>query len=377
MELIQGQNTKLQSRFFELEVVTDSLSDVNFSAILLHSGRTIPSVNEIVQFNWCNYPDIFEFESEHLLTVDLDNIDTISVDKVLLCADLCLNRDRRASQIGSLGLQLHDREKITFNLDVEQRNERSVIIGEIYRHKEAWKFRALGAGFMEGMAALLKSFDAESLYQEYLTRSKPSVETQGVHRIAENSEEKALTFSGFNRESEVILNPQDTKRFEWGSHPELNVLEICGMLSRTNVEDAYFSMTMVIHIGAIVTLRSGESVRLDHKNPNPERLDDLIWLFPEQKDGLTSHTLVITKECTEVVRHVKVFAYIEGEIPYWKKAKPRLFIKPNPDQTAEVIPDHYDMACFALTFASILPGQNGVEITGESDYLDSDKDIQH
>lgn len=375
MELIQGQNTKLQSRFFELEISSENLTDINFCAILLHENKQVPSVNEIAQKNWCSYPDIFEFESDKLMTVDLDNIDLKNVSKILVCADLSLEKDRRAAQVGNIQLTLHDREKISFTFDSTDRNERAVILGEIYRHKEAWKFRALGSGFMEGMTALLRSFSSESIHKEYVIRSKPSNQPIGKNSVAHDDTPKAPVFSGFNKEATTAITDNASKRFEWGSNPDLNVLEVCGLLGKTKVEDSYFSLNMAIHLGAIVELWEGQRIRLDHNSPDPKELDDLIWLFPEEKEGITSHTLVVAKEAFEHARKIKVFAYIESDIPYWKRAKPRFFVKPNPEQTVELQVSHHDMACFALCFGVITCGQNGVEITSVTDYLDTDKDI--
>lgn len=375
MDLIQGQNTKLQSRFFELEISSVNPPDINFCAILLHENRLIPSANEIAQRHWCNYPDIFEFESETVMTVDLDNIDVNNVEKILVCADLSLDKDRRADQVGDIQLTLHDKEKVSFTFESAGRNERAIILGEVYRHKEAWKFRALGAGFMEGMTALLRSFSSESIHTEYVNRSKPANQPAGTNSVELDSAPVAPVFSGFNKEPETAISDGSSKRFEWGTNPELNVLEVCGLLGKTKVEDSYFSLNMSIHIGALAEMWSGKKIRLDHEKPDPKELDDLIWLFPEEKEGITTHTLVVAKEAYEHAKKITVFAYIESDIPYWKRAKPRFFVKPNSDQTVELVVSHHDMACFALCFGTIELGQNGVEISSITDYLDTDREI--
>lgn len=370
MDLIQGQNTKLKSRFFEVEVTSADDTEINLCAILIHKEEAIPSSNEIIQMNWCNYPDVVEFESERIFTLDLDNIDTSSIGRVLLCVDLSLENDRRAGQVGSLGVVLHDREKISFQFNTKDKNERAVILAEIYPHKGEWKTRALGSGFMEGMSALLKSYNAAHLHNEYVTRSRPAVAHQGKSQAPSADRIKPRIFSGFNHESSIVIRNNDAKRFEWGNHQELNVIEVCGMLNKSKVEDSYFSFAMSVHLGVIVELLNGDIVKLDHQSPASDALDDFIWLFPENNPVVTTHTLVVTKESAQVAKRLRVYAYIESDIPYWKRAKPSFFIKPNPNQTIDVTPDYYDMTRFAALLADIVPGQNGSEITAIKGYED-------
>lgn len=375
MDLVQGQNTILNSRFFELEMLAKDAEEINFFAILLHGGKSIPSTNEIIQKNWCCYPDIFEFESSTVFTIDLDNVDQKNVEKILICADFSIKEDRRASQNGPICLKVHDREKISFNIETKDRNDRAVIIAEIYCHKGDWKVRAMGSGFVEGMSALLKSYGVEDFFDGYVSRSLPAIETKSHSKADIQNELQKFHLSGFNREEELRMKINDTKRFQWGEDQDLNVLEICGLLSSTKVEDPYFSVSMRIHIGAFVELNDGNIVKLDHTSTTSPELDDYIWLYPEEKPEITTHSLIITKESSQVVKHVHAFAYIDSDIPYWKRAKPKIFIKPNKNQTLDLTPEHYDMSSFALSIAHIRIAGNGVEIEMAGAYKDSVDDL--
>ena len=53
------------------------------------------------------------------------------------------------------------KEILHFDLTDEFTDETAIVVGEIYRHKGAWKFNAVGAGFNGGLAALCKNFGLE------------------------------------------------------------------------------------------------------------------------------------------------------------------------------------------------------------------------
>ena len=48
-----------------------------------------------------------------------------------------------------------------FNVDLNGRSEKAVIMGEIYRHKDSWKLRAQGQGFNGGLEPLAVSYGVD------------------------------------------------------------------------------------------------------------------------------------------------------------------------------------------------------------------------
>ncbi|MDR0547809.1 MAG: TerD family protein [Deltaproteobacteria bacterium] len=57
--------------------------------------------------------------------------------------------------------QLDDREIARFDLSEDLSVETAMIFGEIYRHNQDWKFRAVGQGYAGGLAALAKRYGVD------------------------------------------------------------------------------------------------------------------------------------------------------------------------------------------------------------------------
>ena len=60
------------------------------------------------------------------------------------------------SDLSSLGLSIAG--QVTYQVPLVDRSEKALIVGQIYRHNGAWKFKALGMGFNGGLAALATNY---------------------------------------------------------------------------------------------------------------------------------------------------------------------------------------------------------------------------
>ena len=60
------------------------------------------------------------------------------------------------SQLQAAGIEVGDSNSvlISYSLDPRAHSENALLFGELYRHRGSWKFRALGQGFMGGLAAM-------------------------------------------------------------------------------------------------------------------------------------------------------------------------------------------------------------------------------
>lgn len=54
--------------------------------------------------------------------------------------------------------QADGKELARFDLSEDMSTETAMVFGEIYRHNDEWKFKAVGQGFAGGLAALAKNF---------------------------------------------------------------------------------------------------------------------------------------------------------------------------------------------------------------------------
>ncbi len=100
------------------------------------------------------------------ITVDLslipDNISKIAFTATIYEADV---RRQNFGQVENAYIRLVDEvtetEIIRFDLGEDFSIETSIVVGEIYRHQNEWKFNAIGSGFHGGLAALCNHYGIE------------------------------------------------------------------------------------------------------------------------------------------------------------------------------------------------------------------------
>ncbi len=94
------------------------------------------------------------------------NLDTMpkEVDKVVIVVTIfdAESRNQNFGQVSNAFARIVDRdtnvELLHFDLGEDFSVETAVVAGEIYRHKNEWKFNAVGAGHIGGLAAFCKQY---------------------------------------------------------------------------------------------------------------------------------------------------------------------------------------------------------------------------
>ena len=143
--------------------------DIDAAAFLLGANG---KVLEETDFIFYNNP-LHDSESvEHFgdETVDGDNeqfrvaLDKIpsSVAKIAFTLTIHDAAQRRQSfgQVNDTFIRVADEtsELLRYNLGKNFSAETAIVVAEIYRHKNDWKFNAIGSGFSGGLAALCRNF---------------------------------------------------------------------------------------------------------------------------------------------------------------------------------------------------------------------------
>lgn len=102
------------------------------------------------------------------IQIDLSKIPS-DVHKIAITATIydADSRSQNFGQISNAYIRIVDNvtnnEIVRFDLGEDFSIETAIVVGEIYRHGNEWKFNAVGAGFQGGLAALCKNYglDAE------------------------------------------------------------------------------------------------------------------------------------------------------------------------------------------------------------------------
>jgi len=100
---------------------------------------------------------------DEALLVDLPRVGS-DVQKIAVAVTIH-DADARRQNFGSVSNafvrvvdQATGREITRYDLSEDSSTETAMIFGEVYRHGEEWKFRAVGQGFAGGLAPMAKSF---------------------------------------------------------------------------------------------------------------------------------------------------------------------------------------------------------------------------
>ncbi|MFZ5966622.1 MAG: TerD family protein [Bacillota bacterium] len=96
---------------------------------------------------------------DEVVMTDLNNI-PLEINKVVFAITIYEGKERGQSfgMVENAYVRLVDvntgREFLRYNLSREYSSETAVVVGELYRHGQEWKFNAIGSGFNDGLPAL-------------------------------------------------------------------------------------------------------------------------------------------------------------------------------------------------------------------------------
>ena len=170
MELIIGANIALptDSIIVEIAVLNSNLSDLDFSAYILSKAASkVRGDDDMIfygQLNNQNSTVVLSNKNHNTVrfTLDLKKID-LNVGKIAICAT-CTDAISSFSQIDKMKVAIsrNNEQPLAHGLITgNQRTEAALIIGEVYRHQQGWKFRLVGQGFNGGLKPLAEHFGVE------------------------------------------------------------------------------------------------------------------------------------------------------------------------------------------------------------------------
>lgn len=170
--LIQGQNTPLSGSDFNVTVKWFKgavATPIDVSAFLLNNTGKVSRDEDMIFYGQPTAADnsvaisadsLSGTGDELVFNIDLSRLGT-GVDKVAFTATTPAANPRPLSTINSLEIAVipsNNDEACAFTIDTKQSTEAAMILGELYRRNDAWKFRAVGQGFNGGLAPLAEHF---------------------------------------------------------------------------------------------------------------------------------------------------------------------------------------------------------------------------
>jgi len=161
LELISGQNIALYRTQMNINIqysLQAGFKDtIDSSAFLLSRVDKIQRDADFVSYKQPATPEgsvkLSAQQNSVHYTIDLEKVPE-SVDKIALAIDI--DGEGTISSFSHLNVTLDN--EINYIVPLGDRFERSLILGQIYRHQGVWKFKALGIGFNCGLTPLAQLF---------------------------------------------------------------------------------------------------------------------------------------------------------------------------------------------------------------------------
>ncbi len=137
------------------------------SAILCDSAGKAVSTDSMVFFNQLSTPDdavrYVTKGDQDQIEVNLGLVpDTVNKIVFVVFVDPDIRKPGSFSTVRNAYIRVagrDDKDLVRFDLDRADSSVSAMIFGELYRYKNAWKFRALGEGFANGIDGVARSFE--------------------------------------------------------------------------------------------------------------------------------------------------------------------------------------------------------------------------
>lgn len=160
-EIISGQNITLYRVQMSINIQYSLQAGFNGAidsfAFLLSKVEKIQRGEDFVFYKHPATPEgsvkLSSCQNSVHYTFDLDKVPE-NIDKIVLT--IVINGQSAISCLNDLNVTLDN--EINYTVPLDERTERSLILGHIYRHQGAWKFKALGIGFNGGLKPLAQLF---------------------------------------------------------------------------------------------------------------------------------------------------------------------------------------------------------------------------
>ncbi len=171
---VSGLSKILIGLGWDVRATDGSAFDLDASCFLLNEAGKIRSDDDFIFYNNLKSADgSVEHTGDNLtgegegddesVIVDLPKV-AANVQKIAVAVTIH-DADARRQNFGSVSNafvrvvdQASGKEITRYDLTEDSSTETAMIFGEVYRHGDEWKFRAVGQGFSGGLSPLAKSF---------------------------------------------------------------------------------------------------------------------------------------------------------------------------------------------------------------------------
>ena len=158
-ELAPGENTAIPSP--QISVSVTCASPVNTSAVMLGRDGRVRSDDDLIFYNQASGPGVSyrDAGASDVISIDTGRVPA-DIETIAITASLDGNGPTTFATAGTLRAELRDGAGVPAVSFTPARltTEAAVVCMEVYRRGDAWKVRAVGQGYDDGLAGLARAF---------------------------------------------------------------------------------------------------------------------------------------------------------------------------------------------------------------------------
>ena len=374
IDLVSGQNCPLATQSLHILISHSSppaAMELDVSAFLLNAQGKVSKDEDFVFFNQPVRADEgVSLEPElSRFTLHLDKTNP-SIQKIALTMTITdgTSKGQNFSSLKNVTVLVKDfltgLELASFVLDTSSFKETALILGEVYRHQDKWKFRAVGQGFVGGLQPLAEHFGVNVDEGE---TSTPAQNTQVQSDTAPKLNLSKVTLD--KRGQSFSLEKQElseiTVNLNWNAAPVKSMGFFRNQLAADKGIDLDLACLWEFEQGEIgATQALGNHFGNFHQFP-------FIELDQDDRSGhsMGGETLRINGRYWAEFRRILIFTFIYEGVPNWSHVDAVVTIKTKNQPDIEVRLDSYRDDQFLCAIAMLENINNQVKVTKLVDYF--------
>ncbi|KJV05702.1 stress response protein [Methylocucumis oryzae] len=336
---------------------------VDVSAFLLNEHGKVASDQDFIFFNQLTRHDQgVELDlQKSRFTLQLDKT-TQKLQKIALVLTISqvAKKNQHFGLLGSITVLVKDfltgLELACFSLNTHGFNEAALIMAEIYRHQQQWKFRALGQGFIGGLQPLAEYYGVDVGEGEAATDEAAKITPVNLSKITLEKKGQSISLEKQGDGlGEVIVN------LNWNSTP----IKVLGNTKTGASIDLDLACLWEFNDGSIGAVQAlGGHFGALHHFP-------FIELDQDDRSGqsLMGETLRINGQHWPMLKRVLIFTFIYDGVPNWSHVDAVITIKAKMQPDIEVRLDSHRNDQFMCAIAMLENINQQLRITKLVDYF--------
>ncbi|MGZ8137648.1 MAG: TerD family protein [Methylococcaceae bacterium] len=373
IDLVAGQNCPLLTTALHVSLSHGQSPpglNIDVSAFLLNAQGKVTTDNDFIFFNQParNDQSVELDVNQSRFTFHLERC-APEIQKIALTMTLSdgLSKGQNFSMLKTVTVLVKDfltgLEIASFALNTAANQETALIIGELYRHQNSWKFRAVGQGFIGGLQPLAEFYgvdisEGESVPTD-MAAQKPVPPTGKINLSKVTLEKKGQSISLEKQQGglgEILIN------LNWNAKP----VKSPGVLKQT-------SPGIDLDLACLWELSDGTIGAIQALGGHFGNLHNFPFIELDQDDrsgqSIGGETLRINGNQWREFRRILIFAFIYEGVPNWSHVDAVITIKSKNQPDIEVRLDSHRNDQFMCAIAMLENIDNQLRITKLVDYF--------